>query len=132
PSESMKSIRCLTTPLHFFSLGAAAIIAVALASPAVAQSDNDTAGSPDSLPTHLQQSVNVMVELSDAPAAVAYATTVKQAQSQYDAQRNYALQHPKLKSSQTFLKKTVTSIQISSAATSQIQSTVSKIDQAQQ
>jgi hypothetical protein len=79
----------------------------------------------------MQKSVQVMVELKDAPAGVAYATALKQAQAQYDAQRNYALQHPNLKTSQATLKKSATSLQISSTAAAQVKNTVSQIDSAQ-
>jgi hypothetical protein len=79
----------------------------------------------------MQKSVQVMVELKDAPAGVAYAAALKQAQVQYDQQRNYALQHPSLKTSQAMLKQTPQALQISSSAASQVKSTVSKIDSAQ-
>jgi len=131
----MKLIRCLNcvrpTRFSFFSLSICAVLA--LASPLLAQSSEDSINSvtPDTLPPSMQKSAQVMVELQDAPAGVAYATALKQAQAQYDAQRNYALQHPNLKTSQATLKKSTTSIQISSTAASQVKTTVSKIDQAQ-
>ncbi|PYK32274.1 MAG: hypothetical protein DME57_00345, partial [Verrucomicrobia bacterium] len=81
------------------------------------------------MPPGLQKSVQVMVELKDAPAGVAYATALKQAQAQYDQQRNYALQHPSLKQSQALLKSSPASIQISSSAATQVKNAVSKIDQ---
>ncbi len=131
----MKLIRCLNcvrpTRFSFFSLSICAVLA--LASPLLAQSSEDSINSvtPDTFPPSMQKSAQVMVELQDAPAGVAYATALKQAQAQYDAQRNYALQHPNLKTSQATLKKSTTSIQISSTAASQVKTTVSKIDQAQ-
>jgi hypothetical protein len=125
---SMKLTRCLSC-VRFFSLSAV----VALASPLLAQSSNDSIASttPDSVPPSLQKSVAVMVELKDAPAGVAYAAALKQAQAQYDQQRSYALQHPSSKSSQAFLKQTPTAVQISSQAANQVKAAVSKIDQAQ-
>jgi hypothetical protein len=79
----------------------------------------------------MQKSVQVMVELTAAPAGVAYATALKQAQAQYDQQRNYALQHPSTKTSQALLKQTPQALQISSSAATQVKNTVSKIDSAQ-
>jgi hypothetical protein len=118
--------------LHYFSTP---ILALALASPIAAQSSNDSLPSTTAdLPPSMQKTVQVMVELSDAPAGIAYGQALQQAQAQYNQQRNYALQHPQLKSSQTFLKKastSTTSIQISSAAASQVKNIVSTIDQAQ-
>ena len=109
------------------------IAAFALASPLAAQSSEDTIPSsvPDSLPPSMQKSVQVMVELKDAPAAVTWAASLKTAQAQADAQRNYALQHPKLKTSQALLKRTPQQAQISSTSARQVQSVAQKIDQAQ-
>src|ERR1700736_3536660 len=123
-SESMKSIRFL---LSFVAV-------IALASPLAAQSSEDTipSSSPDALPPSMQKSVQVMVELKDAPAAVTWAAALKQAQAQADAQRNYALQHPKLKTSQALLKTTPQRVQISSASAKQVQSVAQKNDQTQQ
>src|ERR1700736_3371256 len=122
-SESMKSIRFL---LSFVAV-------IALASPLAAQSSEDTipSSSPDALPPSMQKSVQVMVELKDAPAAVTWAAALKQAQAQADAQRNYALQHPKLKTSQALLKTTPQRVQISSASAKQVQSVAQKNDQTQ-
>src|SRR3989442_2352679 len=125
----MKLTHCLNcvrpARFHFFSLGVCAVLALALGSPLRAQSNDDAIDSttPDSLPPSMQKSVQVMVELTDAPAGVAYATALKQAQATYDQQRNYALQHPTLKTSQALLKKTTTSIQISSTSASQVKNT---------
>src|ERR1700737_2099577 len=126
----MKSPYCVSDsilrfPARFLhSLGAPILIALALASPVRAQSDTDTAATTDILPAHLRNAVQVMVELNDTPAAVTYASALKQAQVQYDAQRNYALQHPNLRASQSFLKKTPQSIQISSTAATQVKNVV--------
>jgi subtilisin family serine protease len=109
------------------------IAAFALASPLAAQSSDDTILSsvPDSLPPSMQKSVQVMVELKDAPAAVTWAAALKTAQAQADAQRNYALQHPNLKTSQALLKRTPQQVQISSSSARQVQSVAQKIDQTQ-
>src|SRR5258708_2038284 len=133
----MSFTRCLNsvrpTFVQFFSFSVCSI-AVALVSPLLAQSsNNDSIASvaPDAVPSSMQQTVQVMVELKDAPAGVAYATALKQAQAQYDQQRNYALQHPSLKTSQALLKQTPQSLQISSSPATQVKSAVSKIDQTQ-
>src|SRR5436309_15351467 len=93
----MKHTRCLNcvlpTRFSFFSLGVCALIA--LASPLLAQSSSDdslASVTPDAVPPSMEKSVEVMVELTDAPAGVAYATALKQAQAQYNQQRSYALQ----------------------------------------
>jgi hypothetical protein len=118
----MKLNRCL----YYFT----PVLLLALASPLIAQ--NEISSAPGSaLPPSMQKNLQVMVELKDAPAGVAYATALKQAQAQYDQQRNYALQHPSLKTSQAFLKQNITSVQISSSAATQVKNTVTKIDQTQ-
>lgn len=130
----MKLIHCLNcvrpTRFSFFSLGICAVLA--LASPLLAQDSlPEGTAATSALPSSMQKSVQVMVELKDAPAGVAYATALKQAQAQYDQQRNSALQHPSLKTSQALLKQTPQALQISSSAASQVKNTVSKIDSAQ-
>jgi subtilisin family serine protease len=127
----MKSTRSFS---HFvFSLSTA--IALALAAPLFAQSvtDSNTVNSPatSALPPSQQKSVQVMVELKDAPAAVTWAAALKQAQAQADAQRNYALQHPTLRTSQALLKATPQRVQISSASAKQVMSVAQKNDQTQ-
>ena len=118
----MKLNRCL----YYFT----PVLLLALASPLIAQ--NEISSAPGSaLPPSMQKNLQVMVELKDAPAGVAYATALNQAQAQYDQQRNYALQHPSLKTSQAFLKQNITSVQISSSAATQVKNTVTKIDQTQ-
>lgn len=126
-------MKLIPTRFHFFSLGVCVVFALALTSPLLAQSSDDSIASvtPDAMPPSMQKSVQVMVELTAAPAGVVYATALKQAQAAYDQQRNYALQHPTLKTSQALLKKTTTSIQISSTSATQVKTAVSKIDQAQ-
>src|SRR5438132_7806676 len=73
-----------------------------------------------------------MVELKDAPAAVTWAAAYQQAQAQLDAQRNYALQHPALRTSVTLLKKTPQQAQLSTSAMNQIKSVATSISQKQQ
>jgi subtilisin family serine protease len=135
----MKSTFCVDQsffhlPVRFFnSLGAPILIALALASPVRAQSDADTVSGAASsaLPPSMQGQVQVMVEMKDAPAAVTWAAALKQAQVQADVKRNYALQHPTLKTSQALLKTKPQQVQISSASATQVQSVAQKNDQAQ-
>ena len=56
-------------------------------------------------PLSREKGVAVMVEFTGAPAATAYAQALRIAQEQVDAQRNYALAHPKLRSSKRLLAK---------------------------
>ena len=84
-----------------------AMIVIAMVAPLNAQrsgvlsdSANTVPNTPGSaLPPSMQDSVQVMVEMKTAPAAVAYAAALKVAQAQADAARNYALTHPQLKTS---------------------------------
>src|SRR5271169_1981081 len=108
----MKINRCL----YYFT----PVLLLALASPLIAAQDEISAAPGSALPPSMQKNVQVMVEIKDAPAGAAYATALQQAQAQYDQQRNYALQHPTLKASQALLKQSVTSVQISSSAATQV------------
>ena len=130
--KRIRSLDCARPILFsFFLLGASVLLAMAIASPPLAQSDSDTAATTASLPSHLQGDVHVMVELKDSPAGVTWAAAYKQAQAQLDAQRNYALQHPNSKTSQALLKKTPTQAQISSTSATQVKSIAQSIDQKQ-
>src|SRR5438094_10614150 len=62
---------------------------------------------------------SIMIQMTGNPAAVAYAAALKDAQTRVDAQRNYALAHPNLKSSQRLLKQKATPAQISAVAARQ-------------
>lgn len=78
-----------------------------------------------------QSTVHVVVELNQAPAGVTYAAALKDAQAQADAQRSSALANPNAKTSKAILSEKQGSIQISSAAATQVKSQVQQIDQAQ-
>ena len=137
----MKFIRCLNSTLTSF--GVIVALGVVFATPGSSAkpprpslalpATSDGATQPAALPAHLQsdKSVQVMVELSDAPAAVTWAAAYKQAQTQLDAQRNYALQHPTLRSSQTLLKSAPQQAQLSSTAMNQIKSLAKSINSKQ-
>lgn len=129
----MRSIR-----LILGSLGVVSILALVLASPTLAQRirpnipDGGGTAPQISRPPSMDESVQVMVELSDAPAAVTWAAAHKKAQAQLDAERSYALQNPTLPASQAMLKKTPQQASISSADAAQIESIKDNIDQKQQ
>jgi hypothetical protein len=132
----MKSSRCFSFSFRITTVMTMPIFfLLALALPVLAQSDADLSVRDSSLadaPRHLQgKGVNVMVEMEAAPAAVSYAAALKQAQAQADAAKNYALAHPKAKTSQAILRQKQ-SVQISSAAATQVKSVVSSLDSAQQ
>src|ERR1700730_18485259 len=82
-------------------------------------------------PLSRQKGIAVMVELRDAPAAKAYADALKSAQAQVDAQRNYALAHPKLRSSQTLLSRPAVATTINASAAKQVASVWRQLDSAQ-
>jgi hypothetical protein len=142
----MKLIRCFNTtvtPLRAFSsLGVITALALMLATagsfakPALPKPDASVnvgaPVAPAALPPNLQNKVDVMVELKDAPASVTWAAAYQQAQAQLDAQRNYALQHPALRTSVALLKKTPQQAQLSTSAMTQIKSVAKSISQKQQ
>jgi subtilisin family serine protease len=135
----MKTSRSFTrnrVPSHllriFFS--SAAIFTVAAFSLA-AQSDGlkvqtnaDVAGT--DLPQSRKQTVQVMVEMSEAPATAVYAKAFKAARAQADAERTYALANPTAPGSQAILKSSK-KVEIGSAAANEVKSHVQKLRQAQ-
>ncbi len=140
----MKStLRYLTFVFTFILLVAApALLAFLFVSPLSAQSASDSDSGSRSwakgpiaglvAPQSQQSAVAVMVEMDAPAAAVPYAEALKVAQAQVDANRNYALAHPSLKTSKALLSQKAQPTQISSAAATQIVSTVRQLDQAQQ
>src|SRR5260370_40825330 len=114
--------------IRFFSrltLGIVTILTLMLASSTLAQRirpNIPTGGgtTPQSnRPPSMDESVQVMVELSDAPAAVTWAAAHKKAQAQLDAERAYALQNPTLPASQALLRKAPQQAKISPADAAQ-------------
>src|SRR3954451_24836554 len=69
---------------------------------------------PDERPPSMTENVQVMVELSDVPAAVPYAEAIKAARAKAEAERTAALANPKSPASQATLKNPK-KIQISAA-----------------
>jgi subtilisin family serine protease len=134
----MKFLRCFShsspvrSPFRVtFSLGAPVLIALAMASPLLAQGVHKAAAN-GPLPPSMQKSVQVMVEMNDAPAANLYAAALAAAQAKADAAQNYALAHPGSPSSIALLNQKPQRLQIDSVAASQIKSAVQQLDQKQQ
>jgi len=79
----------------------------------------------------MQEAVQVMVELSEVPAAVLQAQALKEARAQADAARTYALAHPNAPGSQELIK-SAKKVEISAEAASQVESHAQHLDQVQQ
>lgn len=79
-------------------------------------------------PLSRQKAIPVMVEFAQAPASKDYADALKLAQAQVDAQRNYALTHPNLKTSKALLSKPAIATTISASAARQVANKVQQID----
>ena len=84
-------------------------------------------------PAHMQGHVIVMVEMENAPASVAYAEAYRAALAQADAQRQYALTHPKDKAARAAVSRIeAQGVTISSTAAAAVVSQVKALDAAQQ
>jgi hypothetical protein len=133
----MKSVHNFSR-LVLGSLGVVTLFTLMLPSPILAQRirpnipDGGGTAPQTTRPPSMEQSMQVMVELSDAPAAVTWAAAHKKAQAQLDAERAYALQNPTLAASQALLKTAPHQAQISSADRAQIKSIKDNLDQKQQ
>jgi Subtilase family len=126
----------LSTPARFiFAISAPFLLALAIASPTLAQrgdvAANKTASADADAPPSQAKAVSVMVEMNAAPAAVSYSQYYKAALAQADAARQYALMHPNLKSSKAALSQKPGQVQISSANANRVQAEVARLDQAQ-
>ena len=107
-----------------------AVAAFALAAQSDAPQSDVRAPEADSPPS-MKDSVQVMVELGDVPAAVLYAKALKEAQAQADAARAYALAHPNAPGSQAVINSRK-KVEISPAAANQVESHAQHLDQIQQ
>ncbi len=105
------------------------LLALALASPVGAQDEVSNAAT-GARPPSMQKTVQVMVEMTDAPAASIQAAALAAAQAKADAARDYALAHPTLASSIALLNNPQR-VQIDSTAAAQIKSAVQQLDQKQ-
>jgi len=126
PNYVLSSVRLGITGALFVS----AIAAFALAVQSNAPENNVRAPEADS-PSSMKDAVQVMVELSDAPAATLYAKALNDARAQADSARNYALAHPKAPGSQAVLKST-SKVTISPDAQRQAEGHAQHLDQVQQ
>src|SRR4030095_6827533 len=124
--------RVLSRPLRAISLGVG-ILAVAAFAVVVQPGapERDVRATTADSPPSMKEAVQVMVELSDVPAAVPYAKALKEARAQADAERNYALAHPTAPGSQAVLASSKKG-EVSSAAANQVKSHAQRLDQVQQ
>lgn len=129
------TFKLLRSPFTYFSIiGAASLgLAICLATPLSAQRFSAPSRVPDSVDApSMQDKVPVMVQLKDAPASVMYAAALKSAQAQADTARNYALAHPKLKSSKKLLSAKPQAVQVSANESAKVATEVKRLDVAQQ
>src|SRR5262245_48393841 len=120
-----------STILRFFFFSAAVFLAMLVLRPSFAQPASPDSGvargkpvnqnAPDDRPPSMKENVQVMVELSDVPAAVPYAEAMKAARAQAEAERNAALANPKSPASQAVLKNPK-KIEISAADNARVES----------
>jgi subtilisin family serine protease len=106
-----------------------AVSALAFAAGSYASEENAGVSAQVDTPPSLKDSVQVMVEMLDAPATVVYAKAFKAAQIQADAERAKALAHPNAPGAQAILKKKV---QISQAAANEVKGHVQQLKQTQE
>jgi subtilisin family serine protease len=130
-----------STVLHLFFFGAALFLAMLLlrssfaqqASPdsVVARAKPVNVNAPEERPPSMKQSVQVMVELSEVPAAVPYAEALKQAREQADAEQANALAHPDAPGTQAILKNPK-KVELTAADAARIESHAQRLDHVQQ
>jgi subtilisin family serine protease len=130
----MKTPRLLSHPLRIFFSGVAiftvAAFSLSAQSDALKVNPNANVTGTD-LPQSRKETVQVMVELKDVPAAVPYAAALKVARAQADAERTNALAHPNAPGSQAILKNPK-KVVISPTAASQVANHVQHLNQVQQ
>jgi len=114
----------------FPAIGIFAVTAFALAAESDTPATSVRTQDPDS-PSSLQKSVQIMVELSEAPAASLYAKALNDARAQADSARNYALAHPNAPGSQAVLN-SKSKVVISPGAQNQAEDHAKHLDQVQQ
>jgi len=129
------------TILRLFLFGAALFLAMLVLRSGFAQSARPDSGvapakpvnqnAPDDRPPSMKENVQVMVELSDVPAAVPYAEAMKAARAQAEAERNAALANPKSPASQAILKNPK-KVEISAADNARVESHAQRLDHIQQ
>lgn len=85
----------------------------------------------DELPPSFQEFVDVMVEMSEPPLAVAYEEAMKAAHAERETAREQASRDPRSSASETGVADQ-TPVQVSSAAATELQNRLQRLDQAQQ
>ena len=130
-----------STILRLFFFGAALFLAMLLLRPSFAQPAKPDSGvsaakpvnqnAPDDRPPSMKENVQVMVELSDVPAAVPYAEAMKTARAQAEAERKAALANPNSPASRATLKNPK-KVEISAADKARVESHAQRLDHTQQ
>jgi subtilisin family serine protease len=130
-----------STILRLFFFGAALFLAMLVLQSGFAQPASPDSGvarakpvnqnAPDDRPPSMKENVQVMVELSDVPAAVPYAEAMKAAREQAETERNAALANPTSPASQAILKNPK-KIEISAADKARVESHAQRLDHTQQ
>jgi subtilisin family serine protease len=123
-----------STILRLFLLGAALFLAMLVLQSGFAQPARPDSGvaaakpvnqnAPNDRPPSMKENVQVMVELSDVPAAVPYAEAMKAARAQAEAERTAALANSTLKNPKK--------VEISAADNARIESHAQRLDHIQQ
>jgi subtilisin family serine protease len=130
-----------STILRFFFFGAVLFVTMLLLRPSFAQPAKPDSGvapakpvhvnAPDDRPPSMKENVQVMVELSDVPAAVPYAEAMKAARAQAETERNAALANPNSPASRATLKNPK-KVEISAADNARVESHAQRLDHIQQ
>src|SRR5262249_7608985 len=128
------------TILRFFLFGAAVFLAMLVLRPSFAQPTTDAGiahakpvnqNAPEDRPPSMKENVQVMVELSDVPAAVPYAEAMKAARAQAESERKFALANLNSPASRATLKNPK-KIEISAADNERVKSHAQRLDHTQQ
>lgn len=129
------------TTLRVFFIGLSIIIAILFLGNSFAQSTDAPSGiapakqvnenAPDERPPSMKENIQVMVELSDVPAAVPYAEALKAARAQAEAELKAALADPKSPKSQATLNNPK-KVEISAADNARVESHAQHLDYIQQ
>ena len=130
-----------STILRLFLFGAALFLAMLVLQSGFAQPARPDSGvaaakpvnqnAPNDRPPSMKENVQVMVELSDVPAAVPYAEAMQAARAQAEAERNTALANPNSPASRATLKNPK-KVEISAADNARVESHAQRLDHIQQ
>ena len=130
-----------STILRLFFFGAALFLAMLVLQSGFAQPARPDSGvaaakpvnqnAPNDRPPSMKENVQVMVELSDVPAAVPYAEAMQAARAQAEAERTTALANPNSPASRATLKNPK-KVEISAADNARVESHAQRLDHIQQ